>query len=210
MISFASYFLAEQSATDVGAGSALLGLLIVGVVALVAWGAVSILERGNGVAVPALPIESAADGNADAADGNCYSCAESLLTKPERSLYEVLLQAVRGRWEVQAKVRLADAVHVRKGVRGKAYLSALNAIKTKHLDFVLCEPGTLRIVAAVEMDDGRQEQFARDERKADILAEAGIWLLRVPVCPDYTLREVSDLLAPLNRETPPEPELAMA
>ncbi|HUS17746.1 MAG TPA: DUF2726 domain-containing protein, partial [Chloroflexia bacterium] len=70
-----------------------------------------------------------------------YRKRDALLTAAERSFYGVLLQAVDGTWQVFVKVRLADLLYIPGDTDGRQ--SAWNRIQSKHVDFVLCTPGTL-------------------------------------------------------------------
>lgn len=84
------------------------------------------------------------------------------------------------------KVRVADVITCsdadwRRGFGG--------AISQKHLDFVLCEPRTTRIILAVELDDRSHEAPHRQRRDRflnDTLQAAGIRLLRVKARAQYS------------------------
>lgn len=76
------------------------------------------------------------------------------------------------------KVRLADVVTCSES----GWRDGLGAaIAQKHLDFVLCDPQTLRFVMAIELDDRsheRPERRRRDRFVDQVLAQAGVRLLR--------------------------------
>ncbi len=94
---------------------------------------------------------------------------------------------------VLAKVRLADIV-APKTPRSNAqeWRRAFNMIQSKHLDFLVCEAGTLKVLCAVELDDKshrRAGRMDRDAFKDRTLSDAGIPLHRFAVQRQYNERE---------------------
>jgi hypothetical protein len=125
-----------------------------------------------------------------------YQVRPSLLTKAERSFYGVLRQALRDEWAIFAKVRISDIVTVPRGVAG--WQTQFNKVQSKHVDFAVCDPATLRVVAAVELDDASHRKLERQERDAfveAVFATAKLPLIRVPVKQAYTLESVRSLLS---------------
>ncbi len=62
-----------------------------------------------------------------------------------------------------------------------ANASFRNKIDRKHVDFVLCDPHTMRPLVGIELDDathGRVSRQARDEFVDEVLAAAGLFLER--------------------------------
>ena len=89
---------------------------------------------------------------------------KNLLFSPaERSFLGVLEQVGDG-YRIFAKVSLYDVIKVKKGLIGSERQTAFNRISRKHLDFVLCEPSTLTVVCAVELDDSSHNALARQKR----------------------------------------------
>lgn len=135
---------------------------------------------------------------AAAPDDLPYQRRATLLTPAERSFLGVLEQAVGARNRVQVQVRLADLMTVRAGLPAARRTAAQNRINGKHADFVLCDPDTLAIVAAIELDDASHRQAARRQRD-DFLksacAAAGLPLLRFEAKAAYSLAEVRHQLA---------------
>ena len=80
-----------------------------------------------------------------------YEKRDSLLTKAELKFYHALTSAVDGKWTVCAMVRLADLIRVRPKTSGSQ--GWLNRIRAKHIDFVLCEKGSMEARLAIELDD---------------------------------------------------------
>ena len=73
------------------------------------------------------------------------------MTKAEISFYGVLQQVTGGNYTIFSMVRLADVIQVEKGTQKRQ--GYFNKIKAKHLDFVCCDPATMEVVFAIELDD---------------------------------------------------------
>jgi len=127
-----------------------------------------------------------------------YRAVESLLTQAELRFYLALQAAVGGRLAIMTKVRVADVITVKGDTRSRSRLMAFNRIAAKHIDFVLADPKTLRIVAAVELDDRsheREDRIARDRFLNRAFEVAGVPLLRLRVARQYAPAELRRLLA---------------
>lgn len=114
-----------------------------------------------------------------------FESRQYLFTKAERSFYEVLKGSCGNRI-VFAKVRLTDLVKVKNGTETRQ--SWTNKIDRKHVDFVLCEPRNLRIVAVLELDDSSHEKEDRQERDRvvdKILEAAQIPVIRIKASQFY-------------------------
>lgn len=122
-----------------------------------------------------------------------YEKIPYLMTPAERSFFGVLDKAVDGKYRIFTKVRLADVIKVKSGLDKSSRQSAFNLIRSKHIDFVLCDPKTMSIVSAVELDDrshSKPDRRARDDFFNKALSSAGIRLFRFPVKKGYTISEV--------------------
>ena len=121
-----------------------------------------------------------------------------LLTKAEKSFYEIL-RAVVAPHAVLAKVRLADLVEADE--RHLPRRSNFDHIKSKHIDFVICDRALPPIIV-IELDDSshqRPDRVARDRDVNRILEIAGLPILRVPVREAYDEAEIAkQLLAKLR------------
>ena len=117
-----------------------------------------------------------------------YQRRPSLLTAGELRFMRVLEKAVAGRWHIHVQVRLADLLQVQGSVAPRWRMTAQNRINSKHVDFVLCEPGSLAILCAIELDDRSHQLPSRQARDAfvnEAFRVAGLPLLRVPVKRNY-------------------------
>jgi len=113
----------------------------------------------------------------------------------ERSFYEVLRRLVPEH-VVFAKVGLDELVYVTK--KGSEWRSHQNRIDRKHLDFVICDTN-LAPVVAIELDDSSHNEQRRRERDVfvdQVLAAAGIPIIRVAARSGYRLDELRQVLSP--------------
>lgn len=118
-----------------------------------------------------------------------YVAAEALLSAVELAFFSVLREALGNDYHLFAKVRLADIVNVQRGLSGQHYYRAFNRISAKHVDFVVCDPNTFRILGVIELDDRSHRSDnnqQRDEIKNKALAATAIPILRVPVRRAYS------------------------
>jgi very-short-patch-repair endonuclease len=120
-----------------------------------------------------------------------YEKRTSLLTESELAFYKALQQAVDGRWSIQSMVRLADLIRVVPDT--PKFQAWQNRIHAKHVDFLLCDHGTMEAKLAVELDDKthqRPDRVQRDRFVNQALADAGLPLLRIETQPGYDSGEL--------------------
>jgi hypothetical protein len=145
-----------------------------------------------------------------------YAARPELFTAAERSFFGVLEQALGGEYRIFGKVRLGDLVAPAKGMTKSQSATARNGINQKHVDFVLCRPDTLTVVAVIELDDashGRKDRGERDDLVDKALASAHLPVVHMPTRQAYTLAEVLAALAAVLPTapavtTPPAPQVA--
>jgi hypothetical protein len=127
-----------------------------------------------------------------------FSRRKYLLTPPEKRFYNVLRRIVDGN-KIMAKVRLADLVD--PDARHLLRESNFDFIKSKHIDFVICD-AALSPIIAVELDDSshrRPDRAARDRDVNRILEIASLPILRVPTRRSYNGADIKkQLLAKLR------------
>ena len=118
-----------------------------------------------------------------------YVSRTHLLTPGERRFYhQGLVEAIGDRYLISFKVRLADVISTKhwESRHGRR-------IAQKHLDFVLTTPTTVRIVAAIELNDASHdvaERQSRDDFLFEALQSAGIPLIAFPVYRTYDGRKI--------------------
>ncbi|XVJ59317.1 MAG: DUF2726 domain-containing protein [Tepidisphaera sp.] len=176
-------------------------LLVLGGLLVLALAVIAVLKGGGGGGEQA---EEEKPGGADV-----YIKRAGLLTPAELAFYKVLVAAVGTRYVVMAQVSLAGILEVdrarvkEEGGKRNGFQAAFNRISRKTVDFVLCEPGTMRIVAAVELDDRSHERAERKERDGFVEAAmkaAGLPLMRVKAAGSYDLAGVRGMVEGIERD----------
>ncbi|MEM1228387.1 MAG: DUF2726 domain-containing protein [Planctomycetota bacterium] len=113
-----------------------------------------------------------------------------MLTPTERDYYLALRAAVGDRFTIFTKVRLADVLEP----ADKAHHQSLfNRIKSKHVDFVLCDSASFAPVLCIELDDASHRRKDRQKRDAFLDAamhHAAVGLLRVTARSRYDSLDV--------------------
>ncbi len=105
-----------------------------------------------------------------------YRARPFLLSKGEAAFYHTLQRAVGQQYLIAAKVRLADVLTCSREAWKAGYG---NKIIQKHLDFVLCDPATTRIVGAVELVDRSHNRA--DRQKRDAFLDAAMQAADIPL-----------------------------
>lgn len=125
-----------------------------------------------------------------------YHLRDDFLTPAEHNFYLVLRQAV-GDWAlVCPKVSLSDLFYARSKDYGQ-FLTYTNKIDRKHVDFLLCDPQSIRPLLGVELDDKshrRKDRRERDRFVEGVFAAAGLPLARLSVQHAYNTHELCALL----------------
>jgi hypothetical protein len=109
-----------------------------------------------------------------------------LLSPAEINFLRSLQAAVRDDWLIFSLVKLADIIKVRPKTRKSQTWNS--RIQGKQLDFVLCDPQTLEVKLAIDLDDGSPrspDQQRRDRFVNVALLAAGLPLLRVKAQDKY-------------------------
>lgn len=138
-------------------------------------------------------------------DVSVYERCDSLLSEAELNFYRLLVKVLAhpsdpggsAQAVVMSKVRAADLIQVRKGIERSDWRSAFNRIKSKHVDFVLCEPMAMRVVCVIELDDSSHRGKKVQERDAlmdSIYAAAGVPIVHVDCRRGYSMQEVGGML----------------
>jgi len=123
-----------------------------------------------------------------------YRLRDDFLSPAEFSFYKVLSSLLGTRLIVQSKVRLADIFFVARPNENVAFF---NRIAQQHLDFLVCDPKTMKPLFGIELDDSshkRDDRQERDEFVEKVFQAARLPLLRVPVQREYNPREIAPLI----------------
>lgn len=122
---------------------------------------------------------------------NAYKSVDSLLTKAELSFYDCL-ESVCNELNVIlfAKVRMADLVEVTTKENKMTYF---NKVKSKHIDFVLCDIKTLKPLVCLELDDkshNRNDRVERDNFIDEVLINVGYKVIHIPCKYNYNKQDI--------------------
>jgi hypothetical protein len=140
-----------------------------------------------------LPFLSARAGEEKAALP--YRKRDSLLSGPERALFDALLRVAGDRYHVLPKMRLADVVWLPK-LAANRWLH-WNRISQKHVDFMLCDRKYLEPLLAIELEASTTRSGHSEERTefiAAALTAAGVPLLRLPFKRVYSAQELAEVV----------------
>jgi hypothetical protein len=106
--------------------------------------------------------------------------SDNLLTPAELAFFAALEPHIHSSHRISAKVRLADLFNA---AQGPGQQTAFNKIVGKHIDFVITDAATSRILCGIELDDSshsRPERIERDRFVNDLFARHSRPLLRIP------------------------------
>lgn len=119
-----------------------------------------------------------------------YRLREHFLSVPEVALFRLLQKMAGERYVICPKVALTDIFTI---VRPNENVHFYNKIFRKHVDFLLCDPKTLKPAIAVELVKAvaKAETRPNDQFMEELFLSEGIPLVHVPLGGNY---EVSDLV----------------
>ena len=128
-----------------------------------------------------------------------YQAKGCLLTAAERSFLGVLDKTVGDNARIFSQVRIADVLSVRKDLSRSDWQTAQNKINSKHVDFVICDPSTLSLLCAIELNDKSHEKrkrIERDEFVESAFKAANIPLIWIKAKKGYSVDEIGARLSP--------------
>ncbi len=134
-----------------------------------------------------------------------YRLRETFLSTPELALLRVLQTMVASRYVICPKVALNDIFYI---VRPNENVHFFNKFFRKHVDFLLCDPNTLKPSLGIELVKpvARTETREADQFMEDLFVSAGLPLVHVPSSEHYSQQDLAELfqLAVMKvRETAP-------
>ena len=127
-----------------------------------------------------------------------YVAADSLFVeRSEYALFCLLDRAAPNGLRVMTKVRLEDIVNVRKGIPEAIAWKLRARVKSRHVDFVICDHRG-KVLCAIELD-GKSHTPGNlaDENKDRLFARVGIPLHRIRVGDKFAPR-VASIMADLS------------
>jgi hypothetical protein len=123
-----------------------------------------------------------------------YLVRDDFFSPAEGSFFRVLKEVVKEDFTICPKVSLREIFFVSKPNENMAYY---NRIDRKHIDYLLCDPKTLKPALGIELDDASHKRADRVERDTfvnRVFADAGLKLLHVPAKTAYSTKELHQLI----------------
>lgn len=127
-----------------------------------------------------------------------YRLNDQFLTPAELSFFSVLRNVVGEQAHIAVKVGLKELFWVNTDNLSQRQ-TFTNKIDRKHVDFVLCEPTTMRPLVAIELDDKshqREKVQKRDAFVDQVFEVVGLKLLHIPVKAGYSVQDLTTILTP--------------
>lgn len=122
----------------------------------------------------------------------------SLFSPVERSFLGLLEKAVQNEYRIINRVKLADVLDVRDPATDKSRRSILLKLNAKYLDYVLCEPETMKVIAVLDLVNTHNKEGHKavpDWFVSGALETAGVPYLRIGIKAGYTVSELQATLA---------------
>ena len=125
-----------------------------------------------------------------------YHLVDEFLSPAELNFFLNLKAVVGDSANIFSKVKLSDLFYAKAGDYGKNR-SYTNKIDRKHVDFLLCDPKTLKPILGIELDDKSHQRADRQERDDfvnHVFEAAKLPLFHVPVHRSYSQSELKSIL----------------
>jgi len=125
-----------------------------------------------------------------------YRMRDDFLSPAEHSFYLVLKNIISDQVDICTKVSLSDLFYVSSNDPSK-FRTYTNKIDRKHVDFLLCDPKTLKPLVGIELDDKshqKKDRRERDEFVEKVYEAAKLPLVRFPVRHSYSPSELNAVL----------------
>ena len=122
-----------------------------------------------------------------------YRLKESFLSTPELALLRVLQNMAGRHYVICPKVALNDLFYI---VRPNENVHFFNKFFRKHVDFLLCEPNTLKPAIGIELVKpvAKTETREADQFMQDLFLSAGLPLVHIRSSEHYSESDLEELL----------------
>jgi len=126
-----------------------------------------------------------------------YQQVDEFISPAELNFFFNLKSVVGDTAQIFSKVKLSDLFYAKTGDFGKnrAYT---NKIDRKHVDFLLCDPKTLKPILGIELDDKSHQRADRQERDDfvnHVFEAAKLPLMHISVKRSYSQSELKSKLS---------------
>ena len=121
-----------------------------------------------------------------------FRLRKQFLSFTEMVLLSVLREMADGRYVICPKVALNDIFYIQ---RPNENVHFYNKIFRKHVDFLLCDPDTMKPVFGVDLVKpiAKDETRSSDQYMEDLFLSAGLPLIHVPSSESYKLSDLVHL-----------------
>ena len=126
-----------------------------------------------------------------------YHLIDEFASPAELNFFLNLKAVVGDSAQIFSKVKLSDLFYAKAGDYGKNR-SYTNRIDRKHVDFLLCDPKTLKPILGIELDDKshqRADRQARDDFVNRVFEAAKLPLMHISVQRGYSQSELKTKLS---------------
>src|SRR5215212_8040915 len=122
-----------------------------------------------------------------------YRLREQFLSTTELALFRVLQRMVGRHYLICPKVALNDIFYI---VRPNENVHFFNKFFRKHVDFLLCEPNSLKPAFGIELVKRvvKTETRETDQFMEDLFLSAGLPLVHIPSSEHYSENDLAELL----------------
>ena len=122
-----------------------------------------------------------------------YRLRETVLSTPELALLRLLQKMARGHYVICPKVALNDLFYI---VRPNENVHFFNKFFRKHVDFLLCDPDTLKPAIGIDLVKpvSRNETREADQFMENLFLSAGLPLVHVPSSDRYSEDDLAELI----------------
>jgi hypothetical protein len=93
-----------------------------------------------------------------------YQTKNRVMNNSEQALYINLQKTLGDSFIVLSKVRIEDFVEVKSGLKKSDWWSFRGRIKSRHVDFLICDISTTKPLLAIELDGTSHRNYGRVER----------------------------------------------
>jgi len=121
-----------------------------------------------------------------------YRLREHFLSTPELALLRVLQKMVGSHYVICPKVALNDIFYI---ARPNENVHFFNKFFRKHVDFLLCEPDSLKPAFGIEMvkSASRGEAREADQFMGELFLSAGLPLVHIQSRENYSEKDLTEL-----------------
>jgi hypothetical protein len=123
-----------------------------------------------------------------------YLKKEYLLTQAEKNFYFILSEILGNDYLIFSKVRMADLLYL-PSMSNSHYYHYQNKIKSKHVDFLICDKVNIKPLLVIELDDSshkKVDRILRDTLVDKIFENAKLPILHIKNSSSYDREKLND------------------